>query len=204
MTLALTCARCGAPLPLDAVRAPFASCAYCETTLAIQGSAVSVTGSAPNAPGTRAPSASQDFSRDVADAIGRGVDAFEAVREASARHLGVAGQSEAVARVTIAIARDFERESGASIARDVSALCRITEAYLRAIDELRQSSSTEMNLPFLAATSEGPKHYRRTLDPAVIARLAMEEPPRAAAASPPGAPGTKEKPKKKGWWPFGA
>lgn len=146
---------------------------------------------------------------ELAAAIGRGVDSFQAIREASARHLGVAGQSEAVARLTMAIARDFERESGASIARDAPALTRITRAYLQAIHELQQSSSTEMSLPFLAATDSGPKHYIKQLDPALIARLASLAFTEPTVKEQPSVTVFEERPqervppkKTKGWWPF--
>jgi len=203
-TIALICARCGAPLPLEAAHTPFATCAYCEATLAIHGSSVTVTATAAGPVRTNAPTASQDFAKDVAEAMAAGVESFQAIRAASARHLGVAGQSEAVARLTMAIARDFERESGVSISRDALALTRITQAYLKAIGELQNAGWTELNLPFLTATPDGPKHYQRRVDPTVIAQLAADQPEAEAKSATPKPlvePANKKK-EKKGWWPF--
>ncbi len=188
MTVALICARCGAPLPIDATGGHFATCAYCEATLAIAGTQVSVKGNAPSTPRADAPTVSQAFTREIAEGVTSGLDPYEVIRNAAARHLGVAGQSDAVARITLAIARDFGAANKLSIERDGMALTRIAEGYLKAVAELRNAATTELNLPYLTADASGPKHLRRALDPAIIARLA------GVAAS--------ETPKKKGWWPF--
>ncbi len=187
MTTALICARCGAPLPIDAAGSHFATCPYCEATLAIQGTNVVVKGNAPSTARAHVPTPSQAFTQEIVQGIAAGRDAYDVLREAAARHLGVAGQSDAVARITVGIAREFGAEQRVSIERDAMALTRITEGYLKAVAELANSASAELNLPFIAVDGSGPKHLNRTLDPAVIARLA------AAGEAPPG---------KKGWWPF--
>ena len=103
-------------------------------------------------------------------------------------------RTAALARVTLAIARDFEATSGASIVRDGTAMSRIASAYLLAIQDIHEKGAYELNLPFIAATSEGPKHLARKLDAASIAALAARDP------SEPSGPG---EPKMKRFWPFG-
>ena len=60
------------------------------------------------------------------------------------------------------IADEFKREEGIDLREDPMALQRLKEAAEKAKIELSSSSSTTINLPFITATQEGPKHL--TLD----------------------------------------
>jgi molecular chaperone DnaK len=52
----------------------------------------------------------------------------------------------------------FQEEHGIDLRKDKMALQRLKEAAERAKHELSSSTTTELNLPFIAATASGPKH----------------------------------------------
>jgi molecular chaperone DnaK len=64
----------------------------------------------------------------------------------------------------------FQSEHGINLRDDKMALQRLREAAERAKQELSSSESTDINLPFIAADSNGPKHLT-----AVITRQDFEE-----------------------------
>jgi molecular chaperone DnaK len=129
------------------------------------------------------------------------VPPYDALCSAAREHLGTLGQSDGIARVTLALAADFDAENRTNCTTDVTALSRLADAYMKACVELARTPQTEMNLPFLTANETGPKHFQLTVTPAVFAALASREPAKAAEA--PRAEAGEEPPKKKGWWPFG-
>ena len=55
-------------------------------------------------------------------------------------------------------AKQFEIENGIDLREDAMALQRLKEAAERAKHELSSSEETDVNLPFIAAGDEGPKH----------------------------------------------
>jgi molecular chaperone DnaK len=57
----------------------------------------------------------------------------------------------------------FQDEFGMDLHQDDMALQRIKEAAERAKHELSSATETDINLPFIAADDEGPKHLTRTL-----------------------------------------
>jgi molecular chaperone DnaK len=57
----------------------------------------------------------------------------------------------------------FKRESGIDLHGDKMALQRLKEAAERAKHELSSSTSTDVNLPFIAADASGPKHLKLSL-----------------------------------------
>jgi len=57
----------------------------------------------------------------------------------------------------------FQKETGIDLRQDKMALQRLKEAAERAKHELSSSSSTDLNLPFIAADAEGPKHLNVSL-----------------------------------------
>jgi molecular chaperone DnaK len=59
--------------------------------------------------------------------------------------------------------RGFESEHGIDLRGDKMALQRIKEAAERAKHELSSSEETDINLPFIAADDEGPKHLTTTV-----------------------------------------
>jgi molecular chaperone DnaK len=57
-----------------------------------------------------------------------------------------------------ALAENFEKTEGVDLRGDPMALQRLKEAAERAKQELSSSDSTDINLPFICADDEGPKH----------------------------------------------
>lgn len=199
--VALICPQCGAPLP-EAARHGSAGCEYCGAAVVLRGAgiALSVRGEAAHDPEAAA-RRRQAFYAAVKSASLAGSDPYRLLCDAAREHLGVVGESDTLARVVLALAADFQRETGAAVMRDPMVLSRLAEAYLKASTELRSLERTTMNLPFLAATSSGPVHLMREVSVVDLVALASREPslePSAPAAKEPAA----EPPKKKGWWPF--
>ena len=64
----------------------------------------------------------------------------------------------------------FKDESGIDIKNDAAAMQRVKDEAEKAKKELSSAKETEINLPFLSADSDGPKHFEYTL-----ARSKMEE-----------------------------
>jgi len=66
---------------------------------------------------------------------------------------------------------DFKDESGMDLHQDDMALQRIKEAAERAKHELSSASETDINLPFIAADDDGPKHLTTTITRAGFEQL---------------------------------
>ena len=69
---------------------------------------------------------------------------------------------------------EFKKQSGVDVASDRTALQRLREAAEKAKIELSQSSTTEVNLPFLSANSSGPVHFTFNLTRAKLEALIDE------------------------------
>jgi molecular chaperone DnaK len=61
------------------------------------------------------------------------------------------------------LADEFKKESGVDVRKDPLAMQRLKEAAEKAKMELSTTMSTDINLPFITATQEGPKHLNYTL-----------------------------------------
>ncbi|BAZ31845.1 chaperone protein DnaK [Cylindrospermum sp. NIES-4074] len=61
------------------------------------------------------------------------------------------------------LASEFQRNEGVDLRKDKQALQRLTEAAEKAKIELSSATQTNINLPFITATQEGPKHLDTTL-----------------------------------------
>ncbi|HCF26944.1 MAG TPA: molecular chaperone DnaK, partial [Cyanobacteria bacterium UBA11049] len=61
------------------------------------------------------------------------------------------------------LAEEFRRTEGIDLRKDKQALQRLTEAAEKAKIELSSVTQAEINLPFITATQEGPKHLDMTL-----------------------------------------
>lgn len=72
------------------------------------------------------------------------------------------------------LADEFNKEEGMDLREDAMALQRLKEAAEKAKIELSSSSSTEINLPYITATSSGPKHLVRTLSRSEFERLVSD------------------------------
>ncbi len=66
-------------------------------------------------------------------------------------------------RVVDYIADEFKKDYGIDLRQDRMALQRLMEAAEKAKVELSSVTSTDINLPFVTATQEGPKHLNMTL-----------------------------------------
>ncbi|GCE11987.1 molecular chaperone DnaK [Tengunoibacter tsumagoiensis] len=74
-------------------------------------------------------------------------------------------------RVIDWIAEEFKREQGIDLRNDRMAVQRLKEAAERAKIELSSSMQTEINLPFITADSNGPKHLVMSLTRARLEQL---------------------------------
>ncbi len=61
------------------------------------------------------------------------------------------------------IAEEFKKDHGMDLRQDRMALQRLMEAAEKAKVELSSVTSTDVNLPFITATQEGPKHLNMTV-----------------------------------------
>jgi hypothetical protein len=202
---ALLCPRCGGPLERPAQVPALIDCAYCGATISVSpNTSVLEQTQVDAARNALVQGGRAGFLEALRQALTNGQRPEVAIREAAAEHLGVEGQSETMARVSLGMAREFEQQSGIRVEKDPMVLARLAEAYLRALGELRTEPATEINLPFLAANERGPHHFARTVTPAILAAYAegrlqvkeVREEPKQAAVQP-----TVE-PKKKRWWQF--
>jgi len=73
--------------------------------------------------------------------------------------------------VTEYIAAEFQKESGVDIRKDKMAMQRVRDAAEKAKIELSSTVETQVNLPFLTATHEGPKHLALQLTRAKLEEL---------------------------------
>ncbi len=66
-------------------------------------------------------------------------------------------------KVTNWMLAEFKKAEGVDLSNDKMALQRLKEAAEKAKKELSSATTTNINLPFITATSEGPKHFDMTL-----------------------------------------
>ncbi len=66
-------------------------------------------------------------------------------------------------RIVDYLADEFQREDGIDLRRDPQALQRLFEAAEKAKVELSSVTQTQINLPFITADANGPKHLNTTL-----------------------------------------
>jgi molecular chaperone DnaK len=72
------------------------------------------------------------------------------------------------------IADQFQKEQGVDLRKDPMALQRLKEAAEKAKIELSSSTTTTVNLPFITATDEGPKHLNLDINRAKFEQLIDE------------------------------
>ena len=66
-------------------------------------------------------------------------------------------------KVTQWMIDEFKKAEGVDLSTDKMALQRLKEAAEKAKKELSSATTTNINLPFITATAEGPKHFDMTL-----------------------------------------
>ncbi len=98
--------------------------------------------------------------------LGDGV--FEVKSTNGDNHLGGDDFDKAIVDWMVA---EFKREQGIDLAADPMALQRLYEAGEKAKIELSSTMATQINLPFITATAEGPKHLDLQLTRAKLEEL---------------------------------
>jgi molecular chaperone DnaK len=101
--------------------------------------------------------------------IGDGV--FEVKSTSGDVHLGGDDWDQ---RVIDWLVESFKGKEGVDLAVDKMAMQRLKEAAEKAKIELSSVQSTQINLPFITATSEGPKHLDETLSRAKFQELTAD------------------------------
>src|SRR3954453_7976112 len=101
--------------------------------------------------------------------VGDGV--VEVRATAGDRHLG---GDDFDRRIVDHLADEFQREQGIDLRRDPQALQRLFEAAERAKVELSSVTQTTINLPFITADANGPKHLNTTLTRATFEQLTAD------------------------------
>ena len=101
--------------------------------------------------------------------LGEGV--FEVKATNGDNHLGGDNFDKALVDWMVA---EFKREQGIDLAQDKMALQRLYEAAEKAKIELSSTMSTQINLPFITATPEGPKHLDLQLTRAKLEELTAD------------------------------
>ncbi|HBE19514.1 MAG TPA: molecular chaperone DnaK [Cyanobacteria bacterium UBA11159] len=90
--------------------------------------------------------------------VGDGV--FEVLATSGDTHLG---GDDFDKKIVDFLAAEFQKAEGIDLRKDKQALQRLTEAAEKAKIELSSVTQAEINLPFITATQDGPKHLDTTL-----------------------------------------
>ena len=69
------------------------------------------------------------------------------------------------------LVKEFKKDQGIDLSKDAMALQRLKEASEKAKMELSSTQQTDINLPFITATQEGPKHLNYSLTRAKFEQL---------------------------------
>ncbi|KAG6535473.1 hypothetical protein ZIOFF_000473 [Zingiber officinale] len=101
--------------------------------------------------------------------VGDGV--FEVLSTSGDTHLG---GDDFDKRIVDWLAAGFKRDEGIDLLKDKQALQRLTETAEKAKMELSSLTQTNMSLPFITATADGPKHIETTLTRAKFEELCSD------------------------------
>jgi molecular chaperone DnaK len=93
---------------------------------------------------------------------------FEVISTAGDTQLGGTDMDKLLVDYLVA---EFQKDQGVNLRSDSMALERVREAAEKAKIELSTSVTTDINLPYITATSEGPKHLNMTLTRAKLEQL---------------------------------
>ncbi len=77
-------------------------------------------------------------------------------------------------KITDYMLAEFKRTEGVDLSNDKMALQRLKEAAEKAKKELSSATTTNINLPFITATQEGPKHFDMNLSKAKFDELTRD------------------------------
>ena len=101
--------------------------------------------------------------------VGDGV--FEVLSTSGDTHLG---GDDFDKKIVDYLAAEFQKSEGIDLRKDKQALQRLTEAAEKAKIELSNVSQADINLPFITATQDGPKHLDSTLTRAQFEELCSD------------------------------
>jgi molecular chaperone DnaK len=101
--------------------------------------------------------------------VGDGV--FEVLATAGDTHLG---GDDFDKKIVDYLAGEFQKNEGIELRKDNQALQRLTEAAEKAKIELSSATQTDINLPFITATQDGPKHLDVSLTRAKFEELCSD------------------------------
>ncbi|MEL6383580.1 MAG: molecular chaperone DnaK [Cyanobacteria bacterium J06626_18] len=101
--------------------------------------------------------------------VGDGV--FEVLSTSGDTHLG---GDDFDKKIVDYLAEEFQRNEGIDLRKDKQALQRLTEAAEKAKIELSSATQSEINLPFITATQDGPKHLETVLTRGKFEELASD------------------------------
>ena len=101
--------------------------------------------------------------------LGDGV--FEVMSTNGDTHLGGEDFDNIIVNFLV---EEFKKESGIDIKKDAAAMQRVKDEAEKAKKELSSSTSTDINLPFLSADADGPKHFEYTLTRAKLEELVSD------------------------------
>ncbi|MFC1574665.1 molecular chaperone DnaK [Gemmatimonadota bacterium] len=102
--------------------------------------------------------------------LGEGV--FEVKSTNGDTHLGGDDLDQRVIEWLVA---EFKKDQGIDLSQDAMALQRLKEASEKAKMELSSTLQTDINLPFITATQDGPKHLNYSLSRSKLEQLMDEE-----------------------------
>ena len=101
--------------------------------------------------------------------VGEGV--FEVLATSGDTHLG---GDDFDRKIVDWLTGDFKSSEGIDLTKDRSAMQRLTEAAIKAKEELSSVTTTSISLPFITATPDGPKHIDASLTRAKFEALCEE------------------------------
>ncbi|MCP4193394.1 MAG: molecular chaperone DnaK [Planctomycetaceae bacterium] len=97
------------------------------------------------------------------------VTVFEVISTSGDTHLGGDDFDEVLINY---VADEFQRDQGIDLRQDMMALQRLQEACEKAKKELSTTAQTDINLPFITADQNGPKHLQVTVTRSKFEELA--------------------------------
>lgn len=98
--------------------------------------------------------------------FGEGV--FEVISTSGDTNLGGTDMDEVIIKY---ILDDFKAKEGVDLSKDKNAYIRLKDAAEKAKIELSSTTSTEINLPYITATQDGPKHLQLNLSRSKLEEL---------------------------------
>lgn len=101
--------------------------------------------------------------------VGDGV--FEVLATSGDTHLG---GDDFDKKIVDYLAEEFKKQEGIDLRKDKQALQRLTEAAEKAKIELSSVTQADVNLPFITATQEGPKHMEMSITRAKFEELCSD------------------------------